>query len=76
MGLIKTYKSAIRAFDTIFALLDIPSLFRRQKQHPRGQVDIYNTRNDGFLQGSVHLQRGQVCSGGCVAVTREHRPGG
>ena len=40
----KTYQSAINSFNTIFSLLDIPSPFRRRKQYPRFQVDIFMAR--------------------------------
>ena len=40
-GTKNTYRSSINSFNTIFALLRIPSPFRRMKTYPKAQVDIF-----------------------------------
>ena len=40
-GTKRTYRSHINAFNTIFALLKIPSPFRKEKEYPDYQVDIF-----------------------------------
>ena len=40
-GTKKTYLSSINAFNTIFAWLNIPTPFRREKAFPKAQVDIF-----------------------------------
>ena len=40
-GTKKTYQSALNSFNTIFALLQLPSPFRRKKTYPNSQVDIF-----------------------------------
>ena len=40
-GTKNTYRSSINSFNTIFALLQIPSPFRRTKTYPKSQVDIF-----------------------------------
>ena len=40
-GTKKTYLSSINAFNTIFALRNIPTPFRRKKTLPKAQVDIF-----------------------------------
>ena len=40
-GTKKTYQSAINSFNTIYALLEIPSPFRRKREYPRDQVDVF-----------------------------------
>ena len=40
-GTKSTYQSSIHAFNTIFALLNIPSPFKRVKIYPREQIDIF-----------------------------------
>ena len=36
-----TYRSALNSFNTIFALLRIPTPFRQVKTFPRAQVDVF-----------------------------------
>ena len=36
-----TYRSSVNAFNTIFAMLNIPSPFRDLGTYPRTQVDIF-----------------------------------
>ena len=36
-----TYRSSIRSFNTIFALLNLPSPFRIRVSYPQSQVDIF-----------------------------------
>ena len=36
-----TYRSSIRSFNTIFALLNIPSPFKKKECYPQRQVDIF-----------------------------------
>ena len=36
-----TYRSSIRSFNTIFALLDIPSPFKKRRHYPQREVDIF-----------------------------------
>lgn len=36
-----TYRSSVNAFNTIFAVLSIPSPFRDLGRYPRKQVDIF-----------------------------------
>ena len=36
-----TYRSSIRSFNTIFALLELPSPFKERVSYPPGQVDIF-----------------------------------
>ena len=40
-GTKRTYQSAINSFNTIYALLNIPSPFRRRRHHPREKVDVF-----------------------------------
>ena len=40
-GTKNTYRSPINSFNTIFALLNIPSPFRKMKAYPREQVDVF-----------------------------------
>ena len=40
-GTKNTYRSAVNSFNTIFALLDIPSPFRRMKVFPSEQINIF-----------------------------------
>ena len=40
-GTKRTYRSAINSFHTIFALLNIPTPFRSEKEYPHSQVDIF-----------------------------------
>ena len=36
-----TYRSSIRSFNTIFALLDIPSPFNKRTHYPQREVDVF-----------------------------------
>ena len=36
-----TYRSSIRSFNTILALLSLPSPFKKRVSYPQGQVDIF-----------------------------------
>ena len=40
-GTKNTYRSSINSFNTIFALLNIPSPFRKMKAYPKEQVDVF-----------------------------------
>ena len=40
-GTKKTYRSSVNSFNTIFALLQIPTPFRKRRTYPQSQVDIF-----------------------------------
>ena len=57
-----TYRSAINSFNTIFALLKIPSPFRNQKQYPQTQVDIFMALATMASYKAASTCRGAKCA--------------
>ena len=64
-----TYRSSIKSFNTIFALINIPSPFKKKSVLPtKTGTHVHSFGNGDVLPSCCNIPSGKQCGWGCVAI--------